>query len=65
MGALRRKPPGGGGRPRRPSPPDSLVIPIPKDRLDSVLFRDVPDGFLPDDFDSVDRVLEMGIFGST
>jgi glyoxylase-like metal-dependent hydrolase (beta-lactamase superfamily II) len=47
---------------------NSLVVLIPKDRLlftvdfipiESVLFRDVPDGFLPDYFDSIDRVLEM------
>jgi glyoxylase-like metal-dependent hydrolase (beta-lactamase superfamily II) len=47
---------------------NSLVVLIPRDRLlftvdfipiESLLFRDLPDGFLPDYFDSVDRVLEM------
>jgi glyoxylase-like metal-dependent hydrolase (beta-lactamase superfamily II) len=47
---------------------NSLVVHVPKDRIiftvdfipvQAVLFRDVPDGFLPDWFDSLDRVLAM------
>ncbi|HET7340809.1 MAG TPA: MBL fold metallo-hydrolase [Methylomirabilota bacterium] len=47
---------------------NSLVVLIPKDRLlftvdfvpiQTVQFRDLPDGFLPDWFDSLDRVLEL------
>jgi glyoxylase-like metal-dependent hydrolase (beta-lactamase superfamily II) len=47
---------------------NSLVMLLPKDRLlftvdfipiDAVLFRDLPDGYLPDWFDSLDRVLAL------
>jgi glyoxylase-like metal-dependent hydrolase (beta-lactamase superfamily II) len=47
---------------------NSLVMLIPKDRLlftvdfvpiQTVQFRDMPDGYLPDWFDSLDRVLEL------
>ena len=47
---------------------NSLVVLIPKDRLlfavdfipiQTVQFRDMPDGYLPDWFDSLDRVLEL------
>jgi glyoxylase-like metal-dependent hydrolase (beta-lactamase superfamily II) len=47
---------------------NSLVVLIPKDRLlfavdfipiETVQFRDMPDGYLPDWFDSLDRVLEL------
>jgi glyoxylase-like metal-dependent hydrolase (beta-lactamase superfamily II) len=47
---------------------NSLVLHVPKDRIiftvdwipvQAVLFRDLPDGFLPDWFDGLDRVLAM------
>jgi len=47
---------------------NSLVILIPKDKIlftvdfipiQTVQFRDLPDGYLPDWFDSLDRVLEL------
>jgi len=47
---------------------NSLVVLVPKDKLlftvdfipiQTVQFRDLPDGYLPDWFDSLDRVLEL------
>jgi glyoxylase-like metal-dependent hydrolase (beta-lactamase superfamily II) len=47
---------------------NSLVVHLPKERIiftvdwipiQAVLFRDVPDGFIPDWFDGLDRVLAM------
>ena len=47
---------------------DSLVVLLPKEKIlfavdfipvQAVMFRDMPDGFLPDWFDSIDRVLAL------